>query len=401
MLLLTKLVLTNGRTTLMKQCPNCFEVGDGDPTMTFPIFQRTSQDDTRSLSAEDKEFLSVMDSDFRKDASGNWIAPLPFRRDRPVHPNNRPQAMRRAKSLDASMRKDPKKKKHMIELIGNVFERGHAEIAPTLSGHEEFWYLPLFGVYNAKKPDCITGVFDSSTKCDGLSLNSVLLSGPDLVNSLLGVLLRFRREAVAISADIQQMFYCFKVTDHHRNFLRFLWYEDNDFERPLIYHRMTAHVFGNSPSPAVSTYGLRKAVENSEPDIKQFVYRDFHVDDGLTCAPDADTAISLMKRTMKSLQNNGNLRLHKIASNSKTVLEAFNHEDLPLHRSRLGLHWNITCDSFTLQSSPEVRQYTKRGMLATIHSLYDALGFAAPVVLRGKLLFRDLTAVAIDWDDPP
>jgi len=69
-------------------------------------------------------------------------------------------------------------------------------------------------------------VFDSSAKHENLSLNYVLLTGPDLTNSLLGVLIRFRREAVAITADIQQMFYCFNVSEDHINYLRFLWYKD-------------------------------------------------------------------------------------------------------------------------------------------------------------------------------
>ena len=49
-------------------------------------------------------------------------------------------------------------------------------------------------------------VFDSSAQYDGVSLNNVLLTGPDLNNTLLGVLIRFRREAIAFIADIEQMF---------------------------------------------------------------------------------------------------------------------------------------------------------------------------------------------------
>ncbi len=76
-------------------------------------------------------------------------------------------------------------------------------------------------------------VFDSSAPYQGISLNDVLLSGPDLNNTLLGVLLRFRKEQVAISADIQQMFYSFVVREDHRNYLRFLWYKDNDTSKTL------------------------------------------------------------------------------------------------------------------------------------------------------------------------
>lgn len=57
------------------------------------------------------------------------------------------------------------------------------------------------------------------------------MTGPDLINNLLCVLLRFRKDLVAITADIQQMFYCFVVSEKLRNFLRFFWYENNDLRR--------------------------------------------------------------------------------------------------------------------------------------------------------------------------
>lgn len=65
-------------------------------------------------------------------------------------------------------------------------------------------------------------VFDSSAECDGTSLNDVLPSRPDLNNTLLGVLLRFQKEPVALTADAQQMFYCFVVQEDHRDYLQYL-----------------------------------------------------------------------------------------------------------------------------------------------------------------------------------
>lgn len=104
-------------------------------------------------------------------------------------------------------------KDSFFTIMKKIFENGHAEFAPTLKDSEECWYLPIFGVYHPKKPDQIRVVLDSSAKHDGISLNYVLLSGPDLNNRLLGVLLRFCRDSVAFMADIQQMFYCFLVKE--------------------------------------------------------------------------------------------------------------------------------------------------------------------------------------------
>lgn len=95
-------------------------------------------------------------------------------------------------------------------------------------------------------------------------MNNQLLLGHNLTNSLLGVLIRFRKEMVAVVADMQHMFYCFTVKKEHRDFLRFLWYNDNRIGNRLTEYRMKVHVFGNSPSPAIGKLGLKKIAEMSE-----------------------------------------------------------------------------------------------------------------------------------------
>lgn len=103
---------------------------------------------------------------------------------------------------------------------------------------EECWYLPVLGVYHPRKPKQIRVVFDSSTKHKGASLNDVLLTGSDLNNSLLGVLMHFRMKAVAFVADTEQMFYCFNVHGQDRNYLHFLWFRDNDISKDVVEYRM-------------------------------------------------------------------------------------------------------------------------------------------------------------------
>ena len=169
-----------------------------------------------------------------------------------------------------------------------------------------------------------------------MSLNKLLLSGPDLTNNLLGVLLRFRQDPVALVGDIEQMFHSFKVKEEFRDFLRFLWYKDNDPNGAITEYRMKVHIFGNTSSPAVANYALRKTAEVGEAkfgsDAKSFVDNNFYVDDGLHSAPDSTTAIDLLRRTQAMLAT-ANLRLHKIASSHAEVMDAFPPED---HAS--GLH---------------------------------------------------------------
>lgn len=169
----------------------------------------------------------------------------------------------------------------LIECDGVLQDKGHAVLVPpeeilSRESSGQVWYLPHFGVYHLKKPDQIQVVFDSPAKYQGVSLNRELLTGPDFMNSLVGVLFRFHREHIAAMCDVEQMFHSFHVDPKHRNFLLFLWFKDNDPAKDIIEYRMTVNLFGNGPSPPVTTYGLRRTVEHSdelESGVKEFVKR--------------------------------------------------------------------------------------------------------------------------------
>ncbi|XP_040197421.1 uncharacterized protein LOC120930263 [Rana temporaria] len=380
------------------------------------VFRKTKEDNRMAMSFEDRLFLDIMEHGMVQDEARSWVAPLPFKPQRQRLPNNREQVFKRFVSLRHNLRNKPEMSDHFFTFMEKIFRNGHAELAHLLQESEERWYLPMFGVYHPKKPGQIRVVFDSSAKYEGVSLNNVLLSGPDLNNKLIGVLLRFRRDSIAFTADIQQMFHCFLVKKEHRNFLRFLWFKDNDPSKDVTEYRMKVHIFGNSPSPAVAIYGLRRTAQKAEEkygaDVRLFVEKDFYVDDCLKSMPSDETAISLLKRTQEMFSLS-NLRLHKIASNSQKLMEAFpsqDHcEDLkdldlgfdspPMQRS-LGLLWDIKADTFTFQVNREEKPFTRRGVLSAISSLYDPLGFAAPILIEGKAMLRDFTREGSNWDTP-
>ena len=58
-----------------------------------------------------------------------------------------------------------------------------------------------------EKPGKLRVVFDCSAKYKGICLNDILLQGPDITNNLVGVLLRFCQESIAVQGDIQSMFH--------------------------------------------------------------------------------------------------------------------------------------------------------------------------------------------------
>lgn len=78
-------------------------------------------------------------------------------------------------------------------------------------------------IVNPRKPERLRRVYDASAVFNGSSLNSALYKGPDLLPSLLGVLLRFCEKPIAVVVDIQEMYHQILVLDRDKAALRFLW----------------------------------------------------------------------------------------------------------------------------------------------------------------------------------
>lgn len=86
-----------------------------------------------------------------------------------------------------------------------MLEEGHTEKAP--GHHETAWYIPHHRVYHPKKPEKLQVAFDCSADFQG---------GPDMMNSLVRVLCRFRQEPMAFACNIKGMFHQVHVNEEHQ-----------------------------------------------------------------------------------------------------------------------------------------------------------------------------------------
>ena len=162
-------------------------------------------------------------------------------------PNNRDQALGRLNKLKRRLQNDAKYSNHYISFMKGLLENNHAERVSQEKlnlDKDQVWYIPHHGVYHPKKPEKIRAVFDCSAEYKEECLNRLLLQGPDLINNLVGVLCRFRKERTAVMCDIEGMFHQVHVNINHRNLLRFLWWENGDFDSDPVEFRMTVHLFG-------------------------------------------------------------------------------------------------------------------------------------------------------------
>lgn len=136
---------------------------------------------------EDKELLKSMNKDFYQYNSNSWVAPLPFCASRKKLPKNVQYAEACFTSLQCTLCRKPeikkKKKKHLLTLCRRCLQ----EPVPAPKKREACWYLPWFGMYNPHKLDQIKVVFDSRAQYGGVSLNDVLLTGPNVNDNLIEI----------------------------------------------------------------------------------------------------------------------------------------------------------------------------------------------------------------------
>lgn len=78
-----------------------------------------------------------------------------------------------------------------------MVEKGYAEICTNLPPLGNLWYLPYFGVYHPQKQK-IKLVHDAAAKSSGVSFNTLLLPGPELL-PLLAIFIRFWEGKIALN----------------------------------------------------------------------------------------------------------------------------------------------------------------------------------------------------------
>ena len=251
------------------------------------------------------------------------------------------------------------------------------------------WYLPHHNVVNPKKPDKVRVVFDCAAKFNGESLNNNVLQGPDLTNSLVGVLCRFRPENVAIVADVEAMYHQVHVNPNDTDALKFMWFPDGDLSKQPEEYQMLVHLFRGIWPSSCANYALRRtALDNSDKfdaDIVRTVQRDFYVDDLIKSVKTSEDAIRMQQQLTRMLACGG-FHLTKWNSNCRRVLDAIplgerskelrnidiEDDALPAERT-LGMEWDIEHDSFRFKISVKEKPATRRGMLSIISSVFDPL----------------------------
>ncbi|KAJ8040898.1 hypothetical protein HOLleu_15336 [Holothuria leucospilota] len=287
-------------------------------------FNERISDEKLEKSRDDHLFLHQLEKS-TKMVNGHYETALPLKDENVCMPNNKALATQWANNMKQRFQKDSKYLEDYKGFMKGLLDKVYAvQITDEELRRDDgkVWYIPHHGVYHPQKGE-IRVVFNCAAKFQGISLNDRLLQGPDPTNSLVGVLLRFRLEQIALMADIEAMFYQVQVQKDHCDLLRFLWWPDGNIEGPLREYKMVVHLFGAVSSKSCANYALHRTDDfgnDFDTETVGTVKGNFYVDDMLKSVR-CEEAVRLV-RQMRELTGKGGFDLTKWVSNSRAVLNA-------------------------------------------------------------------------------
>ncbi|XP_056010774.1 uncharacterized protein LOC130051848 [Ostrea edulis] len=269
-------------------------------------------------------------------------------------------------------------------------------------------------------------VFDSSSSYMGHVLNEYWAKGPNVLNDLLGVIIRFRQRKIAIAGDITKMYNAIKLSERDQHTHRFVW-RDLQLDKLPDQYVLTSVTFGDRPSGAISTMALRMTAEMHQteyPKAAELVIKNSYVDDLLISVNTVCEAKEIIQDTEMMLSHGGFRVKHWIISGDQSehftgmnVLCAEQENILGMcwlpkddvwtfkaklnfSSKRRGIHLEDDLKEEQLHLIPD--NLTHRMVLSQVAGIYDPLGLIASYVLYAKILMRSMCSKEIQngWDEP-
>lgn len=350
----------------------------------------------------------------RQDSEGRYEIVLPWLEGHPPLPSNYRIAKNRLENTVKRL-----EQRSLLTPYNEVFQEwcdDHIiEEVPENELPRTIHYLPHRPVVKEGSATTkIRPVFDASAReKGGPSLNQCLEKGPNLIELIPAILIRFRLNKIGVISDIRRAFLQIGVQETDRNWLCFLWTDSEGHEKVYRHRRV---VFGVNSSPfllgATVQYHLSECLKKKESDPEHVLYssntvtklsRSFYVDNcvtSLTCEEELDTFI----RESVVIMSKGKFDLRGWEFTGQPTGENPSSNDTNV----LGLLWDKTDDTLSVNREglmSEVEEFaeypvTKRLILSVAQRVFDPVGYTCPATLLPKLLLQQTWESKLSWDSP-
>ena len=379
------------------------------------------QEDTFQSSIEEKHAQRILERTRERLPSGKFQIGVLWKEGEPNLQNNYGMALDRMRKLyQGKALRDPIMRDRYSAVFQDWLKKGYVRIVEKAEERpQKAFYLCHFPVIKeGRSTTKIRPVMDASAKFKGKSLNDAVAKGPLLMNDLVVVLTRFRRNRIAIGGDVSEMFLQVFMRPEDRVFHRFLW----SFDGPKAEAKeleFLSHVFGNPGSPCVAMFATQSAASDlmdQVPRACESVLYSTIIDDVLDSVQTESEGVKLITDLQKIYGSCG-MEIRKFCSNSLSVLKTVPKEDRATsldisavaQRSEteefqtiktLGIRWEAETDEFFFScEKPDKSVWTKREILGFFSRIFDPLGFLCPYIVMARMFMQELWAIKSSWDE--
>ena len=397
-----------------KRCKSCKEC-------TFEVNQ---------ISRCEQYELEVIKQNLKLDCiQKKWTTTYPYKLDPAVLRDNRDQADGFLRRTEKRISKNDIVKDQYCKQFQDLIDRGVFRELPDAEIRDYMgptFYITHHEVYKTESSSTPVRIVSNTSlkNNDGISLNDILMKGPNSLNNIFGIQLRFRTFPCALVGDISKMYNSIDTTVKERHLRRVLWRNLNINENPKVYG-VEKVMFGDKPAAAISATAISLTAERFkyiDEVASEKIKTDIYVDD-------ITTGDSTVYRTMRLKEN-----IRKILSEGGFKVKGFvmsgdsSEESLSLLGTGeigriLGIGWKPCEDVFvarvrinTSRKFKGVRKeanlddsqiytladgkLTRRMLLSITNSCYDPVGILSPVTVQLKIELRKLYSkeLGLSWD---
>ena len=256
-----------------------------------------------------------------------YEASLPWKDDCMPTSNNYGLCVSRLRYLYYNLKKKPALLKEYDGIIQEQCKAGIIERVPNEVSKETVVKGVHFSPHHAvvrtsRETTKVRVVYDGSAKStkDDRSLNDCLHNGPNYIPLVFDMLIKFRLNAVALTADIEKAFLMVGIKKKHRDMLRFLWFANpNEATPEIVQYRFNRLVFGLRPSPSILGATIKHHLElykRSEPELVELIEKSLYVDDLVSGELNEEKAYEIYEKS-KKIMSEGGFNLRKWHTNYK------------------------------------------------------------------------------------
>ena len=336
--------------------------------------------------------------------SNQYFVRLPWKKNHDPLPNNFKKSLGQLHSMIKSLSQNPIMLDHYDSIIKEQLQSNFIERVknPRVTNHCH--YIPHHAVTKDSATTPIRIVYNCSAKAskDIPSLNDCLMKGPSLTEKLSDLLLLFRTNPFAFSADISKAFLRIGLQREDRDFTRFLWLENpHNPQSELITYRFSSVLFGATSSPFLLQATLDYHLNQSSSPYKELLSRSFYVDN-LQSTTGSESELLSIYQSANSELNDANMPLREWSTNNPTLKSQIQSDMIGAQSTEvnlLGLKWDTINDHLRLNEVSFSNQVlTKRKLLSAISSVFDPLGLFTPCTILAKQLLQSVWKLNIPWD---